>query len=677
MRARILQVVINACVGCHYRVRYRDYSVAYDHCNHYSNKVYSLIKYLLILKNMADTAARIAEYQRQFGYWANMSLQNNAYQCPSCWDWPTVYTCAGRSCVVDPTGLGGFTKPDCNNKCRIAKSSHHPPDDKPQWVKRADDMLQAVPAGKCPAGNTGWNIKCYGQMGSDSAFGAVYQVKLPTSAGVYAAQSIVGKCMPDFDAGGDDDNDAEIALAQFASDLVVGNKTPRFPLLVGFARTCVVTLRGSHRLTRQIRAHRGLAQALHIPLPNVASTMYSEMASGDLIMWCGTTHTPEEWKRVVYQVIKGIQDMQAYMNIIHNDMHFGNVLLTAGNTALIHDFGLARVIAAPNRSGSSSASWTGDERMVDLSRFLQVALLTGVTAYVDKGAKKPPAAIISLIQDSQVRIAKAFDYTFTPYTGAARNAQAIKVINTILGKWTPTTAMYRQVRLRLADDECAVARLTHQGVCMTDTGVAMPQCCQSLVDTACVARSSGMCIPLAPIGLLQNISLAGMAYTMGVSVRAGVVLVSLHESDNVPTQFAMVTLQNSTDPLFPDDRPSVLQIFQNSIDGTLIPPQFRADVSSPLYVRIPSFYNKNYPGESQGYVYTTADVSEATLFHFEALSEAEDAGFSIFTMAPIQPTPQKMYLVGDNGGFNLTAQPTYYAATHSKAFQFVMLPMPS
>jgi hypothetical protein len=215
-------------------------------------------------------------------------------------------------------------------------------------------MLAAVPPGKCPVGSTGWNIKCYGQIGSASAFGAIYQVKLPVSAGTYAAVSIVGKCMPDFDAGGDDDNDAEIALAQFASDLVVGGKTPRFPLLIGFARTCTVTLRGTHRLTRQIRARRGLAQSLSIPLPNVASTMYSELATGDLIMWAGASHTAEEWKRVVYQVIKGIQDMQAYMNIIHNDMHFGNVLLTASNTALIHDFGLARVVAPPNLAGSSS-----------------------------------------------------------------------------------------------------------------------------------------------------------------------------------------------------------------------------------------------------------------------------------------------------------------------------------
>lgn len=383
---------------------------------------------------MRNWAERVASYQTEKLNFENMvTIGGKGYACPMCWDWPTVYTCSGSRCVVDPSGLGGFTKSNCNNACsrsavRLQTRHHELFDDAPQWEKRANDLM-AVPAGCSLKGD--WNITCFGQIGSPSAFGAIYQVKLPVTNNAtkkvtgYSSTSIVGKCMLQASS-----NTTELMIAQAASDLVAKNIVPNFPLLMGTAARCNARVMESHAAARN-------ARALGMPMPAVESMMYSELAAGDLIMWVQQKHESGEWKRVYYQVFQAIQYMQSYLNIIHNDMHGGNVLLTCDGTALIHDFGRATVVGTgPNMTGTTSPSWIPDNRLNDFQLCIKMGTTGGWAGNpLRYGGFAPPADIVAIF-NACGDIMSQPQRRFT-------NDKAILMTQTMTQLWRPAEVMYR------------------------------------------------------------------------------------------------------------------------------------------------------------------------------------------------------------------------------------------
>jgi hypothetical protein len=116
---------------------------------------------------------------------------------------------------------------------------------------------------------------------------------------------------------------SECNIAKAVSDLVVQGKSPYFPILYGTGTAQTVVFNDG-----KVRQN--------------ACVLFSEMAYTDLAN-CAMTLTVSQLNEVILQVLKGIRDLQLYCNVVHNDLHLGNVLLLRnpdkyGVQALIHDF---------------------------------------------------------------------------------------------------------------------------------------------------------------------------------------------------------------------------------------------------------------------------------------------------------------------------------------------------
>ena len=81
----------------------------------------------------------------------------------------------------------------------------------------------------------------------------------------------------------------------------------------------------------------------------------------------GTVISDIVWFNIFEQVLNGINDMQK-INIIHNDLHLGNVLLLTKIpdefTCLIHDFGMSEINDNMNK----------DDRSFDILKFIDTIL---------------------------------------------------------------------------------------------------------------------------------------------------------------------------------------------------------------------------------------------------------------------------------------------------------------
>jgi hypothetical protein len=394
--------------------------------------------------------------------------------------------------VKDPTGLGGFTKSDCGGKCTTPTRLSTMRDSAPLWETRPDDMmdLTAVPTACVLRG--GWKVECEGQIGSPSVYGAIYKVRMPeTSAstlkpnGRYSGYAIAAKCMMS-----NPNNNKEMCLAQAASDLVASKVCPNFPLFIGAVAGCSVPIRSTHPVAKRSRS-------LGIPLPQVAYVMYSELADQDLFMWIKWPHKAQEWKAIYYQLFKAIGIVQSHLNIIHNDLHPGNVLLKSG-IPLIHDFGESIVIqngpisgvCAPFGTGISN--WDPKKRFVDYKRICDMVRWAGMTTGMSAGSYAPPPEIVALFY----RSLNAFDYVKYPNI-IASNYNAVDMCRAVTELWNPaTTGLYRPLRANVACNvACENEGVLDAGTCTVDQnkypGV---QCCQSALYTGCACAGNYVCV---------------------------------------------------------------------------------------------------------------------------------------------------------------------------------------
>lgn len=97
----------------------------------------------------------------------------------------------------------------------------------------------------------------------------------------------------------------------------------------------------------------------------MASIMYQDkrVVETDIIfsplMWGDLTQLREgNWRSLLEQVFQAVWQMQR-LQIVHGDLHTGNVLVNGGKT-YVHDFGTTRYVPA----------WTMDSRLQDLDKFL-------------------------------------------------------------------------------------------------------------------------------------------------------------------------------------------------------------------------------------------------------------------------------------------------------------------
>ena len=106
--------------------------------------------------------------------------------------------------------------------------------------------------------------------------------------------------------------------------------------------------------------------------------LISELANGDIISYSKYLINKSEklsnnyWFEILEGVLKGIKAMQSD-NIIHNDLHPGNVLTLIKNDEilpLIHDFGESEIINV------AQETWNLEKRSTDIKHFLDTILTT-------------------------------------------------------------------------------------------------------------------------------------------------------------------------------------------------------------------------------------------------------------------------------------------------------------
>lgn len=107
--------------------------------------------------------------------------------------------------------------------------------------------------------------------------------------------------------------------------------------------------------------------------------LISELANGDIISYSKYLINKSEklsnnyWFEILEGVLEGIKVMQSD-NIIHNDLHPGNVLILIKKTEiipLIHDFGESEIINVNERE-----TWNLEKRSTDIKHFLDTILKT-------------------------------------------------------------------------------------------------------------------------------------------------------------------------------------------------------------------------------------------------------------------------------------------------------------
>lgn len=71
---------------------------------------------------------------------------------------------------------------------------------------------------------------------------------------------------------------------------------------------------------------------------------------------------PFFWECLLTDIFKAIHDLQTHLNVVHHDLHLGNILVILYEdhiNILIHDFG---------RSYKVTDRWTRDDRLFDVER---------------------------------------------------------------------------------------------------------------------------------------------------------------------------------------------------------------------------------------------------------------------------------------------------------------------
>jgi len=165
------------------------------------------------------------------------------------------------------------------------------------------------------------------RIGSESTMGEVYRWN-----------NIAVKIMPIINKGSYDNNDKECSLAIEVSNLVRKGISKYFPIV--YANIfCESTFFYNHSNSLFAIKSKKYQEFDVIQ----SHLLLSELAYTDLKNYAPKFST-EELNEVILQVLKGIRDLQLHCNIVHNDLHLGNVLLLYNPKKykiqiLIHDFG--------------------------------------------------------------------------------------------------------------------------------------------------------------------------------------------------------------------------------------------------------------------------------------------------------------------------------------------------
>lgn len=187
------------------------------------------------------------------------------------------------------------------------------------------------------------------RIGSESTMGEVYKWK-----------DMAVKILPIVNKSSYDNNAKEIELATEVSQLVVEGKSKYFPL-VYTSSFCQSTLYYDNS-----NSEFAIKSAKFQGSDSIKShLLFSELAHSDLKNYT-VKLTQEEMNEVILQVFKGIRDLQIHCNIVHSDLHLGNILLLCnpkkyGIHVLIHDFG---------RSAKVNKQFNSIQRKKDIIIFL-------------------------------------------------------------------------------------------------------------------------------------------------------------------------------------------------------------------------------------------------------------------------------------------------------------------
>ena len=225
------------------------------------------------------------------------------------------------------------------------------------------------------------------RIGSQSSNAEVYKVSFDKK--IYVA----AKIMPLVDVYSAKKNKKELKIARSASKAVLEGRTQSFPLVYCQTRCGNVMLSPQskfyipgllYKCIQEISWKEGYKEAARIA-SSMSSTefiaahcqeskadadiLFSELAASDLafflnnnsINFCTMAH-------IFKQILVLVNDMQTILGILHNDFHYGNILVTIRDNRLAlmaHDFGESKYL----NPGSLS------QRYVDVDKILQTLLL--------------------------------------------------------------------------------------------------------------------------------------------------------------------------------------------------------------------------------------------------------------------------------------------------------------
>lgn len=254
-----------------------------------------------------------------------------------------------------------------------------------------------------------WNlekIQIVERIGTESSQGEVYRLRIGDF-------EFAGKILPIISDNSIEDNENEIAIAKELSKEVTDGRTIYFPIVYASA-LCDNTIFSKNSLfyedsyrynyrsslynvlcqrenmnsackKRMIHKYKSLSleelKKIHPENIHISShVLMSEICFSDLREYA-SEYTREYslqiekdesfWVSIIAHVMKGIKYLNEKMNIIHNDLHTGNILIKIVDNndcltnhltyqPLIHDFGKSRRIQC----------WTMYDRVTDIGKFI-------------------------------------------------------------------------------------------------------------------------------------------------------------------------------------------------------------------------------------------------------------------------------------------------------------------
>ena len=221
------------------------------------------------------------------------------------------------------------------------------------------------------------NIKIIERIGSESSEGEVYKLKI-------GQDMIVGKILPIMDTKSLLKNQNEMEIAKKMSDEVLLKNTIYFLLVYKtlycentlynpkskfYENSCKYVLYQDNKREFWRNKNKSLDELNLNNLNNLeipSNILISEIAWGDLREF--TSRFKIEYEHCDYilkHLFNAIKFLNETMNIMHNDLHMGNVLILLNNNLqiyipLIHDFG----------KSEKMKTWTMYDRITDIYKIL-------------------------------------------------------------------------------------------------------------------------------------------------------------------------------------------------------------------------------------------------------------------------------------------------------------------